>query len=121
MPFPAQLYRDYSESSLGGGETSNIFWKFHPYLGKMFHFDEHIFHMGGSTTNQRRLRKQKTSELLSWGLTSSPPKILLKMIFVFPVWWDMLVPWRVRVSFLLIFSVSPDLGHPRPLIISSCP
>ena len=36
---------------LGGG-NSNIFVIFTPKIGEDFQFDEHIFQMGGSTTNQ---------------------------------------------------------------------
>ena len=31
--------------------------------------------------------------------TYLPLDVLLNMIFLFPGWWDMLVPWRVRPSF----------------------
>ena len=36
-------------SSLGGGFKH---FEFSPLLGEMIQFDEHIFQMGGSTTNQ---------------------------------------------------------------------
>ena len=34
-----------------GGGNSNIFEIFTPKFGEMIQFDEHIFEMGGSTTN----------------------------------------------------------------------
>ena len=42
---------------LGSG-NSNIFGKCHPYLGKIFRFDEHIFQMGWNHPTRRRFCKQ---------------------------------------------------------------
>ena len=38
----------YFNIYLGGGFKQ---FYFHPYLGEDSHFDEHIFQLGGSTTN----------------------------------------------------------------------
>ena len=46
-----------AQKRLGGG--FKYFWNFNPKIGEDFQFDEHIFQMGGSTTNKTNWPKQK--------------------------------------------------------------
>ena len=43
------VLNDHTKFHLGGGFT--YFFYFHDLFGEMIQFDEHIFQMGGSTTN----------------------------------------------------------------------
>ena len=42
------LKKQGDKQNLGGGFK---YFYVHPLFGEMIHFDEHIFQMGGSTTN----------------------------------------------------------------------
>ena len=53
---------DDEEDKLGGGFK---YFLCSPLFGEAFQFDDHIFQMGGSTTNQIKMRKMKMNQAVA--------------------------------------------------------